>query len=95
MTKAIEIPYSTLYFVIGEQEGLFAFVCEMEKVCNYSQQIGNEFPPKVTEVALLEDKKTIAFKIEEKAMVDYVVGKKNLDPKVYFQGIVADDTKVY
>ena len=60
MTKAIEIPFSTLYFVIGEQEGLFAFVCEPEKNCVYGQQIGNEFPPKVTEVKL-EDKKTVTF----------------------------------
>lgn len=27
--------------------------------------------------------------------MDYVVGKMNLDPKAYFQGIVADETKVY
>lgn len=95
MTKAITIPYSTLYFVIGEQEGLFAFNCQMEKNCKYGQQIGNEFPPKVTEIKKLDDKKTVAFKIEKKSMMDYVMSNKKLDPKVYFEGIVADETKVY
>lgn len=89
MTKAIEIPLSVLYFVIGEQEGLFVNECQMEENCKYSQLNGLEFPPKVTEIKKLEDKKAVAFKVENMIKV------QNLVPKVYFQGIVADEIKVY